>query len=329
MVGYVLDKHWENEGPSYGKKEGDPNAYTPGLIGEHNVVVAHMPGMGSNRAAMVAQAMKMSFKHIKLAIVVGICGVVPFNFETKRDIVLGDCIISTAVAQYDFGKQYPLSFVAKASPEDILGHASAEFRSLTAKLSTDHNQERLTKRLGHHLEELLAELLAKEKDVKYPGAQRDLLFQPDYSHQHRNGEKMCGECLKDSSGICTKDCNLLGCEESQLVRRKRLESSGTSATTSANLPPIIHFGPFGSANTVMKSGLHRDNIARKRLLAFEMEGSGVWDIFQTIVIKSGCDYADSHKSKEWQPYAAATAAAGLKALLEEWVVVDEERSSKG
>jgi nucleoside phosphorylase len=46
-----------------------------------------------------------------------------------------------------------------------------------------------------------------------------------------------------------------------------------------------------------------------------MEGAGVWDIFPCVVIKGACDYADSHKNKVWQRYAAATAAACMKAFL--------------
>jgi hypothetical protein len=37
------------------------------------------------------------------------------------------------------------------------------------------------------------------------------------------------------------------------------------------------------------------------------------------VIKGACDYADSHKNKVWQRYAAATAAACMKAFLDNWV----------
>ena len=36
---------------------------------------------------------------------------------------------------------------------------------------------------------------------------------------------------------------------------------------------------------------------------------------QALVIRGICDYADSHKSKKWQKYAAATAAAYAKELL--------------
>jgi hypothetical protein len=37
--------------------------------------------------------------------------------------------------------------------------------------------------------------------------------------------------------------------------------------------------------------------------------------FPGLVIKGICDYADSHKNKRWQPYAAGTAAAYAKELL--------------
>jgi nucleoside phosphorylase len=39
------------------------------------------------------------------------------------------------------------------------------------------------------------------------------------------------------------------------------------------------------------------------------------DSFPCLVIRGICDYADSHKNKVWQPYAAATAAAYAKELL--------------
>jgi nucleoside phosphorylase len=39
------------------------------------------------------------------------------------------------------------------------------------------------------------------------------------------------------------------------------------------------------------------------------------DSFPCLVIRGICDYADSHKNKIWQPYAAATAASYAKELL--------------
>lgn len=39
------------------------------------------------------------------------------------------------------------------------------------------------------------------------------------------------------------------------------------------------------------------------------------DSYPCLVIRGICDYADSHKNKAWQPYAAATAASCVKELL--------------
>ncbi|KAH7123387.1 hypothetical protein B0J13DRAFT_566539 [Dactylonectria estremocensis] len=51
-----------------------------------------------------------------------------------------------------------------------------------------------------------------------------------------------------------------------------------------------------------------------------MEAAGVMNTFPCLVIRGICDYADSYKSKEWQEYAAATAAAFAKLLLDEVAV---------
>jgi nucleoside phosphorylase len=106
-------------------------------------------------------------------------------------------------------------------------------------------------------------------------------------------------------------CEECGCD-GKLVPRTRLEQGDGQ--------PTVHFGLIASGDTVMKSGKHRDDIAQKAgVIGFEMEGAGVWDVFPCVVIKGACDYADSHKTKAWQRYAAATAAACMKAFLGHWV----------
>jgi nucleoside phosphorylase len=108
-----------------------------------------------------------------------------------------------------------------------------------------------------------------------------------------------------------KDCNSLGCAGNTVNRRR----CGSEAAK-----PFIHFGTMASANTVMKSGEHRDKIAeREGVIGFEMEGAGVWDNIPCIIIKGVCDYADSHKNKIWQNYAAATAASCTRSFLEHWM----------
>ncbi|KAK4039014.1 P-loop containing nucleoside triphosphate hydrolase protein [Parachaetomium inaequale] len=89
-------------------------------------------------------------------------------------------------------------------------------------------------------------------------------------------------------------------------------------------------GQPASSDTVMKSGEDRDAIARQAgVISFEMDGAGVWDIFPCVAIKGACDYADSHKTKAWQRYAAATAAAYRAALPCHYIPLPENRRFVG
>jgi hypothetical protein len=66
----------------------------------------------------------------------------------------------------------------------------------------------------------------------------------------------------------------------------------------------------------MKDALVRDKLAaQKDVLCFEMEAAGLMNHFPCLVIRGICDYADSHKNKAWQGYAAMVAAAYAKDLL--------------
>jgi hypothetical protein len=46
-----------------------------------------------------------------------------------------------------------------------------------------------------------------------------------------------------------------------------------------------------------------------------MEAAGLMNNYPCLVNRGICDYADSHKNKRWQPYAAAAAAACAKEIL--------------
>ncbi|KAL2197216.1 nucleoside phosphorylase domain-containing protein [Corynascus similis CBS 632.67] len=274
-VDALLDHHWDDEGPPYDKAAGDPNAYSTGAIGRHNVVLAHMPGMGKSNATAVAANCRASFPNIKLAVVVGICGVVPFGPNGDK-IILGDVIISDGVVQCDFGRRLPGRFARKDTLLDALGRPNAEVRVLLAKLKSLRGRKMLRDSMSEYMEVLRVE---PELAASYPGIAQDILFEATYRH---------------------------------LVPRRRLGQGSPQ--------PVVHFGLIASGDTVMKSSKDRDSIARQEsLIAFEMEGAGVWDSFPCVVIKGACDYADSHKTKAWQRYAAATAAACIKAFLGHWV----------
>jgi hypothetical protein len=46
-----------------------------------------------------------------------------------------------------------------------------------------------------------------------------------------------------------------------------------------------------------------------------MEAAGLMNSFSYPVIRGICNYADTHKNKRWQPYAAAAACAKAVLLL--------------
>ncbi|RKK80893.1 hypothetical protein BFJ68_g17682 [Fusarium oxysporum] len=288
----LFDHYWDDDGSPFDKEPGDPNAYSTGVIGRHNVVLAHMPGMGKANAAAVAAKCHMSFPNIRLALVVGVCGVVPFR-RNGDEIVLGDVVISDGIVQYDLGRRLPDQFVTKDTLLDALGRPNPEIRGVLAKLKTYRGQEDLTRKTIKCLDTMGCN---PRLHATYPGSANDRLFEAAYRHSEDQ-----------------KSCDQAGCN-GKLVPRRRLEMSGT------HLTPAIHFGLMASGDSVMKSGEDRDKIAEAGdSIAFEMEGAGVWDNFPCIVIKGACDYADSHKSKVWQRYAAATAAACAKAFLSFWV----------
>ncbi|KAL7942766.1 hypothetical protein V8C42DRAFT_139381 [Trichoderma barbatum] len=310
IVSALFDTQWD--ATKYGKERADTNAYSLGAFGPHNVVLAHMPSMGKVAAATAATNLRASFPGIQLALVVGICGGVPFG--SSGELLLGDVVISTGLVQYDFGRQFPGVFVRKNTPEESLPKLRPEVAALLSKLKTDQNRCQLLNKTLEHLQLLYGQSTI---GLHYPGPTKDRLFEPSYLHRHSPLE--CVVCAKvDGETLCSSaieaSCEELGCKEIDPRPRVRLMPSSNQS------PPDVHFGLIATGDTVMRSGKDRDRIAAQdKVIAFEMEGAGVWETFPScLVIKGICDYADSHKNKTWQIYAAATAAAAAKAFLGYW-----------
>ncbi|OAL43444.1 ankyrin [Pyrenochaeta sp. DS3sAY3a] len=114
----------------------------------------------------------------------------------------------------------------------------------------------------------------------------DTLFEATYNH---NGGATCKECNKDYA-----------------IERAVLGQEVN-----------VHYGIIASGNQVIKDAVTRDRVSAELggVLCFEMEAAGLMNTFPCLVIRGICDYADSHKHDQWQPYAAGTAAAYAKELL--------------
>ena len=317
----LFDEYWDQD-EQYEVAEGDTNSYTIGRIAHHHVVLIHMPSMGKVSAASVAVNLQASFPRIRLGLLVGVCGSVPFIDNGTREIVLGDIIVSTQIVQTDFGRQYSNGFDRKDTLQDNLGRPSLEVRGFLAKLQGEKARVDIEKDIQTQCAKVSG--VDGNEGSKYPGATEDHLFESEYRHKHQGvGEcETCDRCVSPGDGVCVRalnsGCAELGCDHDRLVPRSRIQTAMDQGHRTP-ISPKIHFGGVASADHVMKSARHRDSIARQgNVIAFEMEGAGLWEAMPTIAVKGVCDYADSHKNKGWQSYAAATAASCAKDILMKW-----------
>ncbi|OAA37530.1 zinc finger protein [Beauveria brongniartii RCEF 3172] len=230
-----------------------------------------------------------------------------------------------ALVQCDLGRRFPDSFQTKDDLETALPRARKHIRGILAPLGAKYIREQIQRRATHFLEQIQAD----NEEYKYPGAASDRLFHASYRHKHQRQEQCacCANCRRSSDLVCETSrglsCHELGCDDDHLVARERLdrkrELEKMDLVREAQTPSIF-LGRVGSGDTVLKSGEERDRLARQyNILSLEMEGAGIWEDLPCIVVKGVCDYADSHKNKQWQHFAAATAASVVKALLERYI----------
>ncbi|KAK4075807.1 hypothetical protein Trihar35433_2367 [Trichoderma harzianum] len=268
---------------------GDSNTYTLGRMGDHNIVMVCLPAgtTGTNAAAMTATNMMRSFPNIRFGLMVGIGGGAPGepSNDPRNDIRLGDVVANSilgGVLQYDFGKTMR---EGKFVQTGTLNKTHVQLRNGISVLRARHRRENT--QVPFHIGTMLQSNEKMRGDFDHPGLEHDQLFRADYDHI--DGESSCETCDR----------------EALLVRKPRADSD-----------PAIHYGLIGSANQVMKHGMTREKLRKEKgILCFEMEAAGLMDILPCLVIRGICDYADSHKNKRWQPYAAAAAAAYAKEVL--------------
>ncbi|KAL6697637.1 hypothetical protein J3F84DRAFT_369552 [Trichoderma pleuroticola] len=316
----LVDEFWDED---FGRAEGDQNFYTAGCVGNHNVVIILLESMGKISAAKAVANMRVSFTAIQLLLLVGICGGVPSG--PRGEILLGDVIIGDEVKLYDYGKRYPDGFRRSEDPGYNAGNFSRSVRGLLGVIQTDRGMRSFEDRISHHLQHL--QELANSQNVAkyvYPGSAEDRLFASEYRHKHhQRAPCICRRCLTDSDPICEEaikaSCLETNCDTSYIIPRERIAAKQMLEPERVNEAqrPTVHFGRLASADMVLKSAKDRDALSQElQVIGFEMEAAGFYNELPYVVIKSVCDYADSHKSKAWQPFAAATAASACKSLLE-------------
>jgi len=266
----------------------DSNAYTLGRIGKHHVVIACLPGgqYGTTSATTVANHMIRTFSgSLRIGLMVGVGGAIP---SASHDIRLGDIVISCpdgisgGVIQYDMGKvgmngEFHRTGSLNSPPRPLLTAANL----MRAAALTDDPL------YPSYIVQSTARNARTRKTFRRPAIQQDRLFKPEYDHL-----------------VDTEECD--NCPVDWEETRTERESSD----------PQPHYGIIASGNAVIKNSKTREELRLKTgALCFEMEAAGLMLDFPCIVIRGICDYADTHKNKQWQGYAALAAASYAKELL--------------
>ncbi|KAK6527306.1 hypothetical protein TWF281_010492 [Arthrobotrys megalospora] len=267
----------------------DDDIHVLGNIGSHNIVIATLPKgiYGNTKAAGVVSRLKGHFRAIKFLFMVGIGGGIP-NLEGGADIRLGDVVVSvpegkySGVVRWDFGKtekgrRFNRTGCLNRPPEKLL-HA-------INNLQFQHNL------FGSQISNYVAEVHQRYPNLRafsYLGPENDNLYRADYEHEDEH------------SLTCE------ACDSTKVVNRR----------PRSHKDPVVHYGIIASGDQVIKDASLRDELRRDlKAKCVEMEGGGVMDNVQCLVVRGICDYCDSHKNKDWQPYAALTAASYTKELL--------------
>ncbi|KAH7253078.1 nucleoside phosphorylase domain-containing protein [Fusarium solani] len=242
--------------------------------------------VGRHNVVLVCLPSYGTAKAATTGLMVGIGGGAP---TSDADIRLGDIVVGDFVVQYDIGKtvgggKFERTGGSGKSPPDNLKMAVLSLRGR-------HNLQ--PSRIPDILSEMLERHPSTLEEYNCPMAASDRLFDAAYDHveeQNDGNPTSCGRC-----------------DISRLVQRSARPEQHCK----------IHYGKIASGNQVMKHGRTRDRLAQELgAVCFEMEAAGLVDAnFPCLVVRGISDYADSHKNKLWQGYAAAVAAAYAKELL--------------
>jgi nucleoside phosphorylase len=281
---YMLDH--EHPG-NFSTNRGDDYVYMAGDINGHNVVIATFPaghnyGVGS--AAALASQVKKSFPNLWFGLLVGVAAGLPnLSRIPPRDIRLGDVLVgvgegeSAGLVSYGLGKETSEGF----EPLRYGAQAKTEtvVRSAIGSIKT-YAPMRGNVFLKHY--EGIKDEHHSNGTFADPGQERD---------------QLCETVTEENKPVV------------KLVERTPRHASERTK---------VWYGPIGSGDKLMKNAQKRDELRDKfNLIGLEMEAAGTMNTIPVGVIRGVCDYGDAQKNKEWQPYAAAMAAAYTKALLYE------------
>ncbi|XP_054161455.1 uncharacterized protein LOC128959513 isoform X2 [Oppia nitens] len=299
------------------KTEGESNVYTLGNIGNHRVVSTKLPAVGHSRAAMIAAGntttrLLGTFQCVEYVFLVGIGGGVPHYTDYHRHVRLGDVVVSVPPKNFNENLKkfvYIHCERLKNSPEDPINSSNL----LQNINSIDNFNFRFWCPPNLELQTIAEDIyekgnISESKDWEQYLVEGINLLQesyPEFSRPHSQTDKLY-------MSIGPKD----------VIEMAHPIAPNDEYDPRANGFPQIHFGAIGSGRMAVKDEQIRQDIASKYgVMAFDSEfDSVVESVFgnrkdKYIFIRGIADYKDGTRRKEWQSYAALSAAAYMKAIL--------------
>lgn len=277
---HMLDnRHWGR----FALGHGDDYVFQAGDINGHNVIIATLPAgqeYGNGSAAALASQVKKFFPNLWFGLLVGVAAGLPdLSRVPPRDIRLGDVLVGLSEGESAGLIAYDLGKETKDG-----------FQLLC---------------YGQVLARTEAVVRSAIGSIKLESPDDRNVFLPFYENiKHKT----------HASGTFA-DC---GQEHDKLYQ---VDEDGVEHLVERNRRPDaerirVWYGPIGSGEKLMKNAQKRNELRDKYdVIGLEMEAAGTMNRIPVGVIRGVCDYGDELKNKEWQPYAAATAAAYAKAVL--------------
>lgn len=272
---------------------GDDYVFHAGNMCGHNIVIATLPPgqeYGTGSAAALASQVKKFFPNLWFGLLVGVAAGLPdLTRNPARDIRLGDVLVGLPEGE------------------------SAGLIAYDLGKETDDGFQPL--RHGHALAMTEPIVRAAIGSIKLEAPNDAQIFLPYYEvirdKEHANGTFADPGQDRDRLYLVQDDGT-----DGLVERVERQEAKRTR----------VWYGPIGSGEKLLKNAQKKNELRDKYgFIGLEMEAAGTMNRIPVGVIRGVCDYGDRHKNKEWQPYAAAMAAAYAKAVLDEIRPLDPDR----
>ncbi|KAL4947389.1 hypothetical protein BDW69DRAFT_204458 [Aspergillus filifer] len=194
----------------------------------------------------------------------------------SNDIRLGDVVVSKPGAEHGGVIQYDYGKAMHGGQFKSTGILNQPPQALLTHLSRLEAEQMIGGE--DRISKIISDILKQNSDIKEK-------FSPP--EQHTDLLYKSSYCHADEAPDCAE------CDKEQLVQRQ-LRDTRT---------PRIHYGLIASGDRVMKDSETRDRLAKQHgILCFEMEAAGLMNELPTL-------------QKQWQGYAALTAAVYTKLLL--------------